>query len=322
MKVMKRKLIQSLPAMMILIFLAVAPVFIRTAQTSLLTKILIFALLGMSLDLVFGYSGLWSFCHAALFGVAAYTNGILIKHCGVTSFYLAAPSGVIAAVAVSALFGLIALRTSGIYFLLITFALGQMVYGLACKWVALTGGFDGLSGIPYPNMGLALSTTTFYYLTCIVFVLSALAMYHLVKSPFGYSVQGIRERERRMQALGYSTWLHRYLAFLISGFFAGVSGILYVHFNGLITPESVGMGASGLAIIMIIIGGSGTLWGAAIGSLFIFCLEYFVSIFTPERWPLILGSCFVGAVLLARGGIYGQVRTIWRRTFERERFRG
>ena len=318
---MKRKLVQSLPAIIVLMFLAAAPVFIGTAQISLLTKILIFALLGMSLDIAFGYSGLWSFCHAAIFGVAAYTNGILIKHCSVTSFYLAAPTAIMTAVFISAIFGLIALRTSGIYFLLITFALGQLVYSLACKWVALTGGFDGLSGIPYPDIGVALSPTSFYYFTCVVCVISALAMNYLIKSPFGYSIQGIRERERRMRALGYNTWLHKYLAFLISALFAGVSGILYVHFNGLITPESVGMASSGLAIIMIIIGGSGTLWGAAMGSVIVFCLEYFVSIFTPERWPLILGGCFVAAVLLARGGIYCQMKIFSKRIFNRDSLR-
>ena len=318
---MKTKCVRSLPGIIILCFLATAPVFIPMANVSLLTKILIFALLGMSLDVAFGYSGLWSFCHAAIFGVAAYTNAILIKHFGITAFYLAAPAALMLAVFISASFGLIGLRASGIYFLLITFALGQLVYSVACKWVRLTGGFDGLGGIPYPNIGIVFSATRFYYFTLVVCFISAVALHHLIKSPFGHSIQGIRERERRMRALGYNTWLHKYLAFVISGFFAGISGVLYVHFNGLITPESVGMAASGLAIIMIIIGGTGTLWGAAIGSAVIFCLEYFVSIFTPERWPLILGGCFVASVMLARGGIYCHLKIIWGRMFYLDSFR-
>jgi branched-chain amino acid transport system permease protein len=310
-----KRLIQSLPAIIVLIFLAAAPFLIGTAQVSLLTKIIIFALLGMSLDIPFGYTGLWSFCHAAIFGVAAYTNAILIKHCGVTSFWLAAPASCMMAILISAIFGLIGLRAAGIYFLLITFALGQLVYSVACKWVTVTGGFDGLGGIPYPDIGIFFSGIRFYYFTLVICIVCATAMHYLIGSPFGHSIQGIRERERRMRALGYDTWLHKYLAFVISGLFAGISGILYVHFNGLITPESIGMSASGLVIIMIIIGGTGTLWGAAIGSGIIFCLQYFVSIFTPERWPLILGICFVAAVMLARGGIYVHGRKIYQRIF-------
>ena len=116
-----------------------------------------------------------------------------------------------------------------------------------------------------------------------------------------------------MRTLGYNIWLHKYIAFIISGLFGGVAGILYIHFNGVITPGSVGMAASGLAMIMIIIGGSGTLWGAIIGSGIIFILEYFISMFTPERWPAILGACFVAAVLFARGGIFPQLTNLWKK---------
>lgn len=310
---MKNKPLQHFPAIIVLIFLATAPFLMPTSQISLLTKILIFALLAMSLDVTFGYSGLWSFCHAAIFGVGAYTNGILIKNYSVTAFWLAAPAGALMAILVSAIFGLVALRASGIYFLLITFALGQLIYSVACKWVTVTRGFDGLGGIPYPDVGITFSQTSFYYFTFLVCLICAIAMYCLIQSPFGHSIQGIRESEKRMRALGYNTWLHKYLAFVISGLFAGISGVLYVHFNGLITPESVGMAASGLAIIMVIIGGTGTFWGAAIGSAIIFCLEYFVSIFTPERWPLILGVCFVASVMLARGGIFLYLKKFWQR---------
>jgi branched-chain amino acid transport system permease protein len=282
-------------------------------MVSLLNKILIFALMAMSLDVAFGYTGLWSFGHAALFGVAAYTNGILIKHFYIKSFWLAAPAGLLMTILVSAVFGLIALRVSGIYFLLITFALGQLIYSVAIKWVGLTGGSDGLGGIPYPDLGFSLSPTSFYYLTLVLVSLCALVLYQIVESPFGYGLRGIRENETRMRTLGYNTWLHKYIAFIISGLFGGVAGILYIHFNGVITPGSVGMAASGLATIMIIIGGSGTLWGALIGSGVIFTLEYFISMITPERWPAILGACFVAAVMFARGGILHRLTGLWTR---------
>ena len=300
---MKERLIHFTPAIIILAFLIGGPLFIGTAWVSLLTKILIFALMAMSLDIAFGYTGLWSFGHAALFGVAAYTNGILIKHYGITSFWLAAPSGVLTAMIASAVFGLIALRVSGIYFLLITFALGQLIYSIVIKWIKMTGGSDGLGGIPFPDLGVSLTPISFYYFTLVVISICALVLYLIVKSPFGYGLQGIRENETRMHTLGYNIWLHKYLAFIISGLFGGVAGVLYIHFNGVITPGNVGMAASGLAIIMIIIGGNGTLWGAVIGSGTIFTLEYFISMITPERWPAILGACFVAAVLFARGGI-------------------
>lgn len=307
----KARVVHFTPALVILAFLFAGPFLIGTALVSLLTKILIFALMAMSLDLTFGYTGLWSFGHAALFGVAAYTNGVLIKHYGITSFWLAAPSGVMMGVIASAIFGLIALRVSGIYFLLITFALGQLVYSIGIKWIAMTGGSDGLRGIPYPVLGFSFSPISFYYFTLVIFGLCAFAMYAIVKSPFGYGLQGIRENETRMRVLGYNTWLHKYVAFVTSGLFGGVAGILYIHFNGLITPASVGMAASGLATIMIIIGGRGTLWGAMIGSGTVFILEYFISMFTPERWPAVLGACFIAAVLFARGGILVKLNALW-----------
>jgi branched-chain amino acid transport system permease protein len=125
-----------------------------------------------------------------------------------------------------------------------------------------------------------------------------------------------------MHTLGYNIWLHKYLAFIISGLFGGVAGVLYVHFNGVITPGNVGMAASGLVIIMIIIGGSGTLWGAVIGSGTIFILEYFISMVTPERWPAILGACFVAAVLLARGGILLRLSHLLKKLNHHERTEG
>jgi branched-chain amino acid transport system permease protein len=313
MLLIKERGIRFTPVIVIIALLAGGPLFIGTALVSLMTKILIFALMAMSLDIAFGYAGLWSFGHAALFGVAAYTNGILIKHYSITSFWLAAPSGVFMAMVASAIFGLIALRMSGLYFLLITFALGQLIYSIALKWIRMTGGSDGLRGIPYPNLGFSFSPISFYYFTLAVLGICAVALYFVTRSPFGYGLQGIRENETRMRVLGYNVWLHKYIAFISSGLFGGVAGVLYIHFNGLITPASVGMTASGLAIIMIIIGGRGTLWGAMIGSGVIFLLEYYVSMFTPERWPAILGACFIAAVMLTRGGILPKLMNLWRK---------
>lgn len=311
MKGSNAQILRFVPAATIVVLLAVAPAFVDISIVSLLTKILIFGLLAMSLDVVFGYVGLWSFCHAALFGVAAYTNGILILQCDVTGFWLAAPLSVLTAAVVAAFFAWIALRMSGIYFLLITLALGQLIFSIASVWRKVTGGSQGLINIPYPYIGIDFSPVSYYYFALVITLLCAIVLHRLLKSPFGYSLQGIRENETRMTSLGFNVWRHKFLAFVISGVFAGVAGVLYTHYNGIIVPNGVDMASSGLIAIMVIIGGAGTLWGAMIGSGIIFILSYFVSLFTPERWPLVLGSCFVAAVMFARGGIYPQVRRLW-----------
>jgi branched-chain amino acid transport system permease protein len=303
-----------MPAAVLLAFLLTAPQFLGTAVIGLLSKILIFSLIGMSLDIVFGYAGMWSFGHAALAGVGSYTAAILIEKAGISSFWIIAPASLIVAGIISALIGAISLRTSGIYFLLITFALGQLVYSIVFKWRPLTGGFDGLGGIPYPDLGFfEVNGPIFYYFMLFFIILCAFLIYSILKSPFGYALQGIREDETRMQALGYNTWLYKLIAFIVSGLFAGVGGLLYVYYNGLIAPANIGMDASGLIMIMIIIGGGGTLWGAIFGSAIIFLVQYYVSIFIPERWPIVLGVCFIAAVFLARAGVFPRLNEAWKR---------
>ena len=316
-KEQKERLFRFAPYIVIGLFLVTLPTYAGLSLVSLTTKILIYGLLVMSLDLLVGYTGLWSFGHAAFFGIGAYTTGILIEHFGITSFWLSAPAGVLMAVLASAIFGLIALRVSAIYFLLITLAIGQLVYGIVYAGSGtlgqLTGGSDGLGGIPYPDMGFSFSPVSYYYFAFVVFIICALLLYWITRSPFGYSLQGIRESETRTRALGYNVWLYRYLAFIIAGFFAGIAGVLYIHFNGFVSPEAVGIGTSGLLWLMLILGGSGTLWGGLIGSAVILALQYFVGGFTPERWPLILGICFVAVIMFYRGGIMPQLANLWKK---------
>ena len=307
----KGMLLRFTPGMVILLFLLLAPIFFDRVVVSQLCLILIYGLLAMSLDLIFGYTGMWSFCHAAIFGVAGYTSGLLIKYYDITSFFVLAPAGLFMAVLTSLIFGLITLRSRTVYFLLITFALGQLIYSMTIKWNQVTGGTDGLPDIPYPDIGLDFTPMHMYYFVLIVVVLSALILYRIIKSPFGNSLQGIRESETRMRALGYKIWLHRYIAFVISGFFAGVAGLLYAHFSGIMTPANTGFAASGVVMVTIIIGGSGTLWGALIGTAVIYVLEFYVSGLSPERWPIVLGACFVAAVMFARKGIYPLLEKLW-----------
>jgi branched-chain amino acid transport system permease protein len=308
----KEGAVRFAPYIIIGLLVATWPFLMPMSIVSLLTRILIFALLVMSLDLLVGYAGLWSFCQAALFGVAAYTTAILIAKYDVASFWLTAPASVLAAMLASAVIGFIALRVSAIYFLLITLALGQLVYGVAVRWREVTAGSIGLYNIPYPNLGFSLdSPTSMYYFVLVVFVICSLLLYLITKSPFGVSLQGIRESEVRMSSLGYNTWLYRYIAFVLSGLFAGVAGVLHAHYNGFISPLQIDAAASGFLWLMLIIGGTGTLWGALIGSSVILSLQYIMSILTPERWPLIAGAFFIAGIMYLRGGIFPHLVNLW-----------
>ena len=312
----KGVLLRFTPGIVILLFLLVAPLLLDGVLISLFCQILIYGLLAMSLDLIFGYTGMWSFCHAAIFGVTGYTIGLLFKYYDITNFFALASAGLFMAVVTSMIFGLITLRSRTVYFLLITFALGQLIYSMTIKWNQVTGGTDGLPDIPYPDIGLDFTPMHMYYFILIVFLISVFILYRIIKSPFGNSLQGIRDSEPRRRALGYNIWLHRYLAFVISGFFAGVAGLLYAHFSGIMTPATTGFAASGVVMVTIIIGGSGTLWGALIGTAIIYVLEFYVSGLSPERWPIVLGACFVLSVMFARKGIYPSLEKLWTKVIQ------
>jgi len=309
----KERLLRLVPYVVIGLILIVWPPFAGAALVGLITKILIFALLAMSLDFVNGFCGLWSFCQGALFGVGAYTTGVLISRFGITSFWLSAPAAILLAVLVAAAFGFVALRVSAVYFLVITFALGQLVYSITLKWTSITGGSNGLGGIPYPDLGFAFSWSyiSYYYFTLIICVICFLLVYRVIKSPFGLSIQGVRENEIRMRLLGYNTWLLKYVAFIVGGLFAGVAGVLYIYYNAAIAPAQVGVAMSGLLWFITIIGGVGTLWGALIGSAIVTLLQYYVSIFAPERWPIIFGASFVVSVMFLRAGVFPYLRSLW-----------
>jgi branched-chain amino acid transport system permease protein len=302
-----------IPVIVVLLLLLGLPLFMDRAIVSLVNKILIFALLAMSVDLAFGYTNLWTFGHAAIFGAAAYTVGLTFERAGITNFWILALIGILVAGIVSAIFFAVAARSSGLYFLLITFALGQLIYSVVVQWRPMTHGTDGLWGIPYPDIGFSLTNVSYYYFTLVVVIICAIMLNLLIRSPFGYSLVGIRENEIRARTLGYNARLRKFIAFIISGFFAGLAGILYLYFNGGISPDNVGMSASGMAIIMVIIGGTATLWGAFVGSAVVLILLYFISLFTPDRWPIYLGVVFIAAVFFARGGVFPKLANLWRR---------
>lgn len=298
------------------LILIILPLCVPVYLRSMLTKVLIFAIFAMSLNLIWGYTGLISLGHAAFFGVAGYAAAILIMRYGIESFWISAPCGILAAGLLAAFFGVIALRVSGIYFLLVTCALGQLVYYLAIAWRPVTGGTDGIIGIPRPDLGLPWLTwnpTSFYIFVLLLFVICFFLLYRVANSPFGRALQGIREDEPRMRCLGYNTWLYKYVAFIVAGMFAGVAGVLFGYFTGSMVPVHTCISTSTIVLLMVIVGGTRVVFGPVIGAMVVVLLEYFASIYTPARWPLILGAVFVIAVMFLRGGIGLYLVRLWRR---------
>ncbi|MGI1657671.1 MAG: branched-chain amino acid ABC transporter permease [Desulfitobacterium sp.] len=290
-----------------LMALVILPSLLSAYGLSLLTQVLIYGLFAMSLDLLVGYTGLVSFNHASFFGVGAYTAAILVTR-GVENFWLTLLAGVFTSLLLALLLGSLVLRSSGPYFLMITLAFGQMIFALAWRWRSLTGGDDGLSGVPRPNLGLPFSmwdSQNFYYLVLVFFVLCSVVLWKIVRSKLGRSIIGVRESESRMQALGYNTWLIKYLSYAIAGGFAGLAGVLFVYFNGFISPQQLDWSMSGLVILMVIVGGAGTLIGPVIGAGSIFILQNLISAQT-ERWPMSMGIIFILCVMYLRDGVAGQ----------------
>ena len=220
--------------------------------------------------------------------------------------------GVLLAMVVAAVFGLVALRATGVYFLMITLALGMVVWGLAHRWVSMTQGDNGIPGIPRPDLGLPWSLARampFYYFALAGFLLAFWILRVIVRSPFGQSLVGIRESESRMRTLGYHVWLHKYLGFVIAGVVGGFSGVLWAYYNGFVSPGDVELATSMEVRLMVALGGQGTLVGPAVGAGVIVLLKNFVSVYT-ERWLLILGVVYVLTIIYAPEGIVGAIRPL------------
>jgi branched-chain amino acid transport system permease protein len=278
-------------------------------------KVLIYAIFAMSLDLTMGYTGLVSFGHAAFLAMAGYVVGILTVRLDITSFWIVVPAALAITALLSAVIGYISLRVSGIYFILVTMAFGQLLSIVATKWYSVTGGRDGLPGIPHPNLGFDLKWTTinFYYLVFIIFIICFYILHRIVTSSFGRTLVGIRENESRMRSLGFNTWALKYVAIIVGGIFAGVAGILFAYFYGNMVPSYFALETSALPMLMVIIGGPATLYGPCLGAAVIILVQQYASIYMPERWPLILGGIFVLCVMLLKGGFANYLSILWRK---------
>jgi branched-chain amino acid transport system permease protein len=262
----------------------------------------------MSLDVLVGYAGMPSLGHSAFFGVGAYAAGLLALH-GTQSFWLCAAAGIAGALLAGAFFGLLTVRTEGSSFLMITLALSQLLWGVAFKWRSVTGGEDGLGGIPRPCLGIPWdlgSSHGFFYFVLACFFVVTLGLAVSVRSPFGLALRGVRESESRMEALGYNVWAYKYLGYVFAAGVAGFSGVLFVYYNSFVNPNYLGVAFSAKALLMVILGGAGTLFGSILGSGVIVLLEHVVSDFT-QRWMMVIGATYVVVVLFFPRGVLGNL---------------
>ena len=292
----------------IIVFLSVLPLFLPTYYTGLFSLMLIFAIFAMSLDILQGYTGLPSLGHAAFLGTSAYMVGILnVKIFKGCNFGVELIAGLLSAAVVACILGLIVLRSKEVYLLMILMASSMMLWGIAFKWRSVTGGDDGLPGISRPDLRFIHwdlgSTTHFYYFVLLFFIVAAVLMYLVVHSSFGHTLLGIRESETRMRSLGYNIWLQKYIAFNVSAIFAGLAGVLIVYYNGFVSPSELHLVTSAEVLIMVILGGAGTLFGPAIGAGIIIFIKNFVSGYT-EHWMIILGAIYMATIMFAPQGVY------------------
>jgi len=294
----------AIVAVLGLVFVA-GPVLFSTYWVGLLTQMVILAILAMSLDILLGYTGLPSLGHAAFFGVAAYAVAVLATAYG-AGFWVCVAGGILIGTLLSAALGLILSHVRDVYFLMITLALGMVLWGLGYRWIPVTGGDNGISGIPSlaAHSGLPIEgPVAFYYVTLLVFAACAGLMALIVRSPFGLTLRGIRENEGRMKSLGFNTWLHCYLSYVIAGAFASVSGVVWAYYNGFVSPTYLDLTASSELFLMVTLGGPATLIGPVLGATAIVLLKNVMSAYTA-RWLLILGIVYIVTMLAAPKGVW------------------
>lgn len=291
------------PIVVLLVGALELPFLLSSQQESLLTRALIFGMMAASLDLAYGQAGLYSLGHAALAGVGGYTAGLLMVRYGYESFWVLILAAAVAAALASLVFALVALRARGLYFILVTLALGQMVSNLAQQWDFLkTAQAEAVTGIYLPSLGLGeeLYSGTLYQFILIVSVVGMFFIQRVIGSPLGLAFRGSRDNEVRMQALGYDIWRYRVAAIVLSGTLSGICGALFAFQSGLISPTNIGVATSGLLVLMAIIGGSGTRYGAFIGGILVTLLQFYANEWSMERAPILIGGLFIITALLLR----------------------
>jgi branched-chain amino acid transport system permease protein len=277
------------------------------------SQIFIAVIFAASLNLLVGYAGLPSLGHAAYLGVSAYLSAWLYLKLGL-AHWITAPLALMGTTVMAGLFGLIALRATGLGFLMLTLALSQVLWGTAYRWVAVTEGDNGLRGLTRPApFGVSLDNPAAFYFFALAITLIALwLMARFVGSPFGAALKGTRDQARRMSALGHDVWLIRWITFVYAGFWGAVAGLLFVYYHKYIHPASLSLASSAEGLIGVIAGGSGTLAGPLIGAAIVMVLKNYVSAYI-ERWNMLLGFVFIVIVIFMPDGLVPGVRRLWAR---------
>jgi len=275
-----------------------------TPYHSLATEMLIFAIFAVGYDIIFGYTGLLSFGHAMFFGIGAYGTGLVLVRL-IPSLFLALVIAIAISLIVSFLIAFLSIRKRGIYFVMITLAFCQMLYFIAFKWTGLTGGDNGLHGVPRTSFGpIDLnSEVTFYFFILALFFLSVLLAFRIVGSPFGRVLRALKENEDRARSIGFNTVRFKTIAFMISAFFASLAGGLYAVHSNFVPLDTLSINLSGDVVIMTLLGGIGTLYGPILGAMLIVYLKNLLSNWVGN-WNLILGAIFIVSVLTVRQGIF------------------
>ena len=300
-------------ALAVIVLAALLPLVAGEYYINLASQIIIFAVFAASINLLLGYGGLATLGHAAYLGVAAYLSALLFLKLHL-SHALIAPLALIGTTLMACVFGLVALRATGLGFLMLTLALSQVLWGTAYRWVSVTDGDNGLRGLARPlPFGLDLNQATpFYYFTLVIGVAAIWMMARFVASPFGATLRGTRDQPRRMSALGYDVWLIRWVTFVYAGFWGAVSGLLFVYYHKYIHPVSLSLANSAEGLLAVIAGGSGTLAGPIVGAAIVLLLKNWASAYI-ERWNMLLGFVFVFIVVFMPEGVVPGLKRLWQR---------
>jgi branched-chain amino acid transport system permease protein len=292
-----------------LVVLATLPLWLGSVYyINIASQILFWAIFALGLNILVGYGGLVSLGHAGLLAMAGYTAALLLA--AGYGHFVAGVAAVVVTVVTSAVFAMLALRSTGIGFLMITLALGQILWGIAYRWASLTNGDNGINVHSRPApFGISLgSAPSFYYATLVVFLITVASLAIFVRSPFGAALRGTRDQARRMTALGYNVWLIRFAAFLLSGIWSAMAGLLYLYYNQFISPQVAALQTSAEVLLMVISGGTATLLGPIAGAAIVVIMKNVVSAYV-ERWSLVLGVIFVAIIsFMPEGLIPGSVR--------------
>lgn len=297
-----------------IVFLAALPLVSGEYFVNLGSQIFIAVIFASSLNLLVGYAGLTSLGHATYMGLSAYISAWLSIKMGL-DHAVTAPSALLLTTLIGMVFGWIALRATGLGFLMLTLALSQIVWGLGYRWVSVTNGDNGLSGLTRPHpFGIDLDISNhFYWFALVITCACVYAIHVLIRSPFGVSIRGTRDQARRMSALGYNVWAIRWTTFVIASFLGAVAGLLYVYFHKYIHPSVMAITVSAEALLCVIAGGSGTLVGPLLGALVVVMLKNYASAYV-ERWNMLLGLVFLFIVIFMPAGLVSAV-DVWKKRF-------